>query len=113
MAHTTRGWGQYTPSNPTIYGSAVNLKCTEVVAGNNSQTTTPTPNPTSTYWSGHRNDLRASYGKDAANKAKDTCVCFNATSGLFFIGGTFADNEGNSYIVSGLRSERVNMRNFK
>jgi hypothetical protein len=109
MAHQTRGWVAYDPTN--FGGSTFAIKADNTTAANNGTTLTPNP-AVQNFWPMHRSDLRCVYGKDSSN-ARDSCIALNPTGTLFALGSTFVDSEGNSYTTYGLRSERYRVRDLK
>ena len=113
MAHTTRGWVNYIPSETVQYGSIVSLKADSVTATNNGTSLTTTPAQYD-FWPAHRSNLRYVRGIDtSAPQYKDTCIALSAVGSLYTLGATFADAEGNSYNVNGLHSETFSVRNLK
>jgi len=111
MSHQVRGWGLYVPSTTGVYGAGVSLKMDGTTATNNGQGVLGLPPLPGAFWPGHRGDLRAVYGVNGVYR--DSCIACAPTGTLFQLGATFADNQGNSYTVNGLRAERIRFRNFK
>ena len=109
MPHASRGWINYTPSQP---GWAVmSIKADAYTAQNNGQTLSVAP-AQNNFWPLHRGDMRCVYGVDNT-KAKDSCIATEAGGTLFTLGATFGDEFGNSYTVIGLRAERFRTRDLK
>lgn len=110
MAHRTLGWITYNPSY-SAFGS-FSIKADQTTAGNNGVSVSSSP-PFQNFWPLHRSDMRAVYGRDAAAKVNDSCVCISTANPLFALGSSFLDFFGNSYVVTGLRQERFRTRNLK
>jgi hypothetical protein len=113
MAHTTRGWLNYIPSEVVQYGSIISIKADSVTATNNGATLLTAPAQYD-FWPAHRSNLRYVRGIDtAAPQFKDTCLALSASGALYSLGATFVDAEANSYTVNGLHSETFSVRNLK
>lgn len=112
MAHQTRGWIPYAPDAP-YNPLAMSIKADNTTATNNGATLQNAPIPNTPFWPGHRADLRAVYGVEASTRMKDSCIAISPNGTLFVLGATFSDNEGNSYVVNGLRVQRFRTRNLK
>jgi len=109
MAHNRGyGWCSYTPTI-TLVNTPVYIKTDNQTAANNGQTAQPNPAALS-FWPLHAEDLRAVYGVDAL-KFKDRCTAMGS-GGLFALGQTFFDFEGNQFTVNGLRQERFRIRDL-
>lgn len=111
MAHTDRGWINYTPSDTVRYGSVVSIKADEKTATNNGLTLAVTPS-TYDFWPGHRADMRAVYGMDDEGYT-DLCIACAPAGTLYNLGATFSDIEDNVYTVNSLRAEKFRIRNLK
>jgi hypothetical protein len=111
MAHTHRGWLDYTSDPGPFAGGIFPIKVDDQTAANNGGAYTTNPSSYH-FWPLHTSDLRHVYGKDAGG-IRDSCVCTQASGALYTLGATFSDYEGNNYIVNGLRAERFRIRDAK
>lgn len=111
MAHTKNGWVLYVSSGAPWGPVIFSLKSDATTASNNGVSIATAPT-IQNYWPLHRGDLRAGYGKDNTG-VRDSCIALNTGTAVFTLGGTFADNKGNSYTVVGLRQERFRTANLK
>lgn len=112
MAHFLRGWVDYKSDYAAF--ATFSIKVDTQTATNNGVPISSTPTKVN-FWPYHRSDLRAVYGVDNSNRfQRDTCTAVDPTSTtLYQIGRSFQDNEGNTYTVHALKSERLPLRNLK
>ena len=111
MAHTKRGWSIYTSDPIPFSGVNFSLKTDATTAANNGVSQSVAP-PILNFWPLHTADLRHGYGVDAGG-VRDSCVSLGTGTPVFTLGGNFADYEGNTYTVVGLRNERFRTRDLK
>lgn len=111
MAHSKNGWVIYSSTGAPWGSVNFSLKADATTASNNGVSLATSP-PIQNYWPLHHGDLRAGYGIDGSG-VRDSCIALGTGTPVFTLGGTFADNKGNSYTVVGLRQERFRVRDLK
>lgn len=114
MAHNARGWTTYVPTETTMLGATIALKCDAQTSANNPGSPFTLVPSIYDFWPLHDADLRYVRGFDtAAPQYKDRCTNMNPTNGLYTLGAVFLDFSGNSYTVNGLHSEVFKISHLK